>query len=97
FSDKYLKMHPQEIKSFHRALNKSVDYINKNPREVRAIMNKECRIPEPLKDTFPLPEFPQLTMPSEKQVMDVYHWLREKQIIKKGMTYKEMIANGYLP
>jgi hypothetical protein len=29
--------------------------------------------------------------------MDVYNWLREKKIIKKEMTYKEMIADGYLP
>ncbi len=97
FSDKYLKMYPQAIKSFHLAMNKAADYINKNPLEVRAIMNKECRIPGPLQGTFPIPEFPRLTIPSEKQVMDVYNWLREKQIIKKGMTYKEIIADGYLP
>lgn len=97
FSDKYLKMYPQVVKSFHVAMRKAAEYINKNPREVRTIMNRECRIPEPLQGTFPIPEFPQLTIPSEKQVTDVYNWLREKQIIKKGMTYKEMIADGYLP
>ncbi|MGV8056943.1 MAG: ABC transporter substrate-binding protein [Smithellaceae bacterium] len=97
FSDKYLRKHPQAIKSFHAALGKAADYINKNPREVRAIMNRECRVPEPLQGNFPIPAFPQLTIPSERQVMDVYDWLREKQIIKKEMTYKEMISDGYLP
>jgi NitT/TauT family transport system substrate-binding protein len=97
FSDKYLKMYPQAIKSFHIALKKAADYINKNPREVRTTMNRECKIPEPLQGTFPIPVFPQLAIPSEQQVMDVYNWLREKQIIKKRMTYKEMIADGYLP
>jgi NitT/TauT family transport system substrate-binding protein len=97
FSDKYLKMYPQTIRSFHLALNNAADYINKNPREVRTIMNRECKIPETLQGTFPIPVFPQLTIPSERQVMDVYNWLREKQIIKKRMGYKEMIADGYLP
>jgi NitT/TauT family transport system substrate-binding protein len=97
FSDKYLKTYPRAVKSFHIALEKAADYINKNPPEVRTIMNKECRIPEALQSTFPIPEFPRLTIPSVRQVTDVHNWLREKQIIKKGMTYKEMIADGYLP
>jgi hypothetical protein len=29
--------------------------------------------------------------------MDVYKWLREKQIITKEMAYKDMVADGYLP
>jgi NitT/TauT family transport system substrate-binding protein len=97
FSDNFLKKYPQAIKSFHIALEKAADYINKNPREVRTTMNRQCKIPEPLQDTFPIPRFPQLTIPSAPQVMDVYNWLREKKIIKKEMTYKEMIADGYLP
>jgi NitT/TauT family transport system substrate-binding protein len=97
FSDKYLKTYPQAVKSFNIALEKAADYINKNPGKVRPTMNRECKIPETLQGTFPIPEFPHLTIPSAQQVMDVYGWLREKQIIKKEMTYKEMIADGYLP
>jgi NitT/TauT family transport system substrate-binding protein len=97
FSDKYLKMYPRAVKSFNLALIKAVDYINKNPQEVRAIMNRECKIPEPLQITFPIPDFPRLTIPSERQIMDVYNWLREKQIVKRSMTYKEIIADGHLP
>lgn len=97
FSDRFLRDHPQAVKSFHTAVNKAADYINKNPNEVRAIMNRECKMPELLQGSFPIPKFPRLAAPSQKQVMDVYEWLREKQIITKNMTYKDMVADGYIP
>ncbi len=97
FSDKYLNTYPHAIKSFHSALTKAADYINNNPQEVRNTMNRECKMPEPLQTTFPIPEFPQLTIPSEQRIMDIYNWLREKQIVKRKMTYKEIVADGHLP
>lgn len=97
FSEKFLKSHPQAVKAFHAAVDKASDYINKYPQEVRAIMNRECKIPEPFKDAFPIPKFPRLAAPSQKQVADVYNWLHEKKIIAKNMTYKDMVADGTLP
>lgn len=97
FSERFIKSNPQAIKAFQAAVDKASDYINKNPKEVRAIMNRECKIPEPLKDAFPIPNFPKLATPSQKQVMDVYGWLHEKQIITRNMSYKDMVADGYLP
>ena len=97
FNEKFLKENPQAVKAFHRAVNKASDYINKYPDEVRAIMNRECKMPEPLQGSFPIPKFPKLVIPARDQVMDVYKWLREKQIITKEMTYKDMVADGYVP
>jgi NitT/TauT family transport system substrate-binding protein len=97
FNEKFIKEYPQALKAFHRAVNKASDYINKNPDEVRAIMNRDCKMPEPLHGSFPIPKFPKLVIPAHDQVMDVYKWLREKQIITKEMTYKDMAADGYLP
>jgi NitT/TauT family transport system substrate-binding protein len=97
FNEKFLKSNPQAVKAFHAAVDKASDYINKYPQEVRAIMNRECKIPEPFKDAFPIPKFPRLAAPSPKQVTDVYNWLHEKKIITKNMTYKDMVADGTLP
>ncbi len=97
FSEKFLKEYPQAVKAFHRAIHKASDYINKNPDEVRAVMNRNCNMPEPLQSSFPIPKFPKLVLPARDQVTDVYTWLREKQIITRVMTYKDMVADGYLP
>lgn len=97
FSGKFLKDYPRSVKGFHAAVDKAADYINKHPDEVRTIMNRECKIPEPLQGSFPIPKFPKVTTPSQKQIMDVYRWLKEKKIITKNMSYKDMVADGYTP
>ncbi|HEX2966927.1 MAG TPA: ABC transporter substrate-binding protein [Syntrophorhabdaceae bacterium] len=97
FNEKFLKQYPQAVKAFNKAVNKAADYINKNPDEVRTIMNRECKVPEPLQTSFPIPKFPKLVIPDPAQVLDVYKWLRQKQIITRDMTYKDVVADGYLP
>jgi NitT/TauT family transport system substrate-binding protein len=97
FSDNFLKSRPESVRAFQAAVDKAAAYINKNPQEVRSVMVRECRIPEPLKDSFPIPKYPRLSLPSPRQVMDVYGWLREKQIISKGLTYKDLVVEGFLP
>ena len=97
FSEKFLKEYPTAVKAFNRAVDKASDYINKNPNEVRAIMNRECKMPELLQTSFPIPKFPKLVLPDKAQVTDVYKWMREKQIVTQDMAYKDMVADGYLP
>jgi len=97
FSEKFLRSNPLAVKAFQTAVDRASEYINKNPQEVRAIMNRECKIPDPFKNSFPIPKFLRLAAPSQKQVADVYNWLKEKKIITRNMTYKDMVADGYLP
>jgi NitT/TauT family transport system substrate-binding protein len=97
FGDQFLSRYPKTVKAFLRAVDKASTYIKEHPDEVRAIMNRECKVPEPLQKTFPIPRFQKLTTPEADQVMDVYRWLREKGIIKRDMTYTQMVADGHLP
>lgn len=97
FDERFLKNNAGTYAAFIRAVNKASAYINAHHDEVRTIMNRECRIPEPLQASFPIPFFHKLTAPDHAQVMDVYRWLREKKIIKKEMTYKQIVFDGNLP
>ncbi|HQO63131.1 MAG TPA: MetQ/NlpA family ABC transporter substrate-binding protein [Syntrophorhabdus sp.] len=96
FSDQFLAKNPDAVKAFLQAVQKGNDYINKNPDEVRPTMNRECKIPEPLHQSFAIPAFPKLNVPKNKEVMDVYSWLREKNVIKTDMTYGQFVAEGYV-
>jgi NitT/TauT family transport system substrate-binding protein len=97
FNEKFLADYPDAARRFMTAIEKASQYINTHQDEVRSIMNRECRVPDSLQKTFPIPEFRKLTTPDYKQVMDVYHWLRGKKIIKTEMTFKQMVGDGYLP
>jgi NitT/TauT family transport system substrate-binding protein len=97
FTDRFLGTSPNVAKAFLKAVEKASSYISTHPREVRPIMVRECKVPEALKETFPIPAYPKLTLPDQAQVMDVYRWLYGKGIIRRQMTFKEIVADGYLP
>ena len=95
FDMAFLDDHPEAVRAFCRASNQAVEFINRHPEKARPIMNQNCRIPEPLKKTFRMPKFPKLKVPDRTLTMDVYHWLCEKQIIVKKMTFDQMVENGH--
>ncbi len=97
FSEQFLTDYPSAVRAFLAAVDKASQYVNSHQNEVRSVMNRECRIPEPLQTAFPIPEFPKLTLPDNNQVMDVYRWLQGKKIVKSPLKYNQMVADGYLP
>jgi len=96
FSDQFLEKNPDIVKTFIKVVQKANDFINQNPDQVRPIMNRECKMPEPLHQSFAIPKFPKLNMPRTEEIMDVYRWLREKNVIKTEMTYGQFVAEGYV-
>ena len=48
FSNQFLSKNPDTVKAFLKAVQKAYDFINQKPEQVRPIMNRECKIPEPL-------------------------------------------------
>lgn len=96
FSDQFLSRNPDQVRAFLKAVQRAIDFINQNPDQVRPIMNRECKIPEPLHQSFSVPTFPALNVPHNAEIMDVYEWLREKNVIKAEMTYGQFVAEGYV-
>ncbi len=97
FNQAFLDSSPDRTRAFLRALDEASACINANREAIRPIMNKECRIPDQLKKTFPVPEFPKMVLPSKAHVNEVYQWLFQKKTIKRALTYQQMVADGYVP
>jgi NitT/TauT family transport system substrate-binding protein len=96
FSDQFLAKNPDAVRAFVKVVQKANDFINQNPDQVRPIMNRECKMPEPLHQSFTIPMFPKLNAPRTEEIMDVYTWLRDKNVIKTEMTYGHFVAEGYV-
>jgi NitT/TauT family transport system substrate-binding protein len=96
FSDQFLAKNPDTVRAFIKVVQKANDFINQNPDQVRPIMNRECKMPEPLHQSFTIPMFPKLNVPRTEEIMDVYKWLRDKNVIKTEMTYGHFVAEGYV-
>jgi NitT/TauT family transport system substrate-binding protein len=96
FNDQFIAKNPDTVKAFLKAVQRANDFINQNHDQVRPIMNRECKMPEPLQQSFTIPKFPQLNVPRNDEVMDVYTWLRGKNVIKSDMHYGQFVAEGHV-
>jgi NitT/TauT family transport system substrate-binding protein len=97
FNEGFLAQSGDKAKAILRAVTKASAYINEKPDDVRAVMNRNCRIPEQLRKTFPVPEFPKPALPGHESVLDVQQWLHQKGTVKRELSYRRMVADGYLP
>jgi len=96
FDEKMLRDQPDAVRRFLKSVDQAAALINDHPEEVRAIMNRNCRIPEALQKTFVVPSFPRLTRPDPAQWKSTHDWLWQKKIIRKEITYEQIVDDGYL-
>jgi len=97
FRGAFLQEHPAEAGRFIRAVARAASFINENPEEARPVMNRNCRVPDSLKENFAIPVFPQPGLPREELVMDVSGWLKGKGVIRTGLTFDQAVESGLLP
>jgi NitT/TauT family transport system substrate-binding protein len=97
FTMAYIKENPEQVRAFLKAVSKASSFINREPEAARPIMIKYARIPEPLQQSIAIPEFIPPEVPDRELVMDVYHWLNKKGVLKKQLTYEEMVDGSLLP
>jgi len=97
FNEAFLSASAERARAFLRAVDRASAFVTARPDEARAIMIRECRVPDELRKSFPVPEFPKLALPSPSHVDDVYRWLSQKGSVKRELTYRQMVADGYIP
>ncbi|MFH0823775.1 MAG: ABC transporter substrate-binding protein [Pseudomonadota bacterium] len=91
FTGSFLKTHPGAAKAFLNAVDKANDLINTEPDAVRGVMVNNIRLPEPLKDKYPVPRFPKLKPPERRAVEDVALWLQGRGVIKSAISFEEIV------
>lgn len=96
FSHKTIKRKPEDIRAFIIAVNNAVDLINSGFTGVRDIMVRNCNIPEPLREVFPIPQFPKSDLPAKKNVTEAVNWLYQRQVLKSKPGYKELVDPGFV-
>ena len=97
FTTKYLSEHTINAKRFLLAIEEAINIINKKPDSVRNIMLEDCRVPNLLKYTFPVPKFQELGLPSKDNLLNAYKWLSETNIINTKFEIEDLLSDEYLP
>jgi NitT/TauT family transport system substrate-binding protein len=97
FAGTFIKKYPEEVKKFLKAVEEASKLIKSAPDAQRKIMVKYVRLPEALKDKYPMPVFPDLHAPDEEAVSDIGQWLQKRKVIRKAPAYGQVVDARFLP
>lgn len=97
FAGPFLRNHPNEVKAFLKAVNEAQRLINSQPDTVRAVMVEHVRLPDALRDSYPVPRFPDLHAPDKDAVLNIAGWLRKRGVIRPELTYEQIVDASFIP
>jgi NitT/TauT family transport system substrate-binding protein len=83
--------HPQAVTAFLAAVEQAVTAINQDPERWSGLLRQYNMIPDALVDTFPVPKFPTISLPTEAQFKEVVAWALEKNLISNPVEYLQSV------
>lgn len=96
FSQGALKDKSNEISRFIKSWQQAVELINSKPENYRSLLREIARIPDPVSEKMPVPVFPKLGVPSEKEVLSTINWMMAKGVMSKRITYQAVVETKYV-
>ena len=96
FRTEFIQQNPETVKKFLQAYDKAVAELRANPETYRKLLIEKGRVPEQLQASFPMPKFPDPTVPTEAEFKDVSAWLIEKGVIKQPVDYATTVSTQFL-
>jgi NitT/TauT family transport system substrate-binding protein len=97
FAGPFLKDHPAAVKEFLKSVTEAQRLINSEPDSVRAVMVEHVRLPEALRDSYPVPRFPDLHAPDKEAVLNIARWLKKRGVIRPELTYGQIVNASFIP
>ena len=85
------------VKAFLRAWSRAAADINAAPEAYRRVMLAALRVPDNVRQHFPVPLFPPPRIPDKTQWTDVMNWLISKKLLTKPLPYEDSVTAAYLP
>jgi NitT/TauT family transport system substrate-binding protein len=86
----------EDVKSFLAAYDQAIGDIRTKPVQFRNILIDKGRVPDPLKDQYQFPPFPDPSIPSQAQWNDVVKWAMDKKLISAPVTFDSSVDGGFV-
>jgi len=71
--------------------DRSVEAINADPDGYRELLVETANLPEPLRESFPIPTYPNTQLPDEGQWTAVLDWMKDKGYLTIDLSYDQMV------
>ena len=85
------------VKSLLVGINDGVGLINKNPDAYRKLLVDKAKLPKPIENSYKINTYPEVQLPTKDEVGQVLDWMVKKNIIKPGLTYKDLVNREVQP
>ena len=96
FNGPFARQNPEAVRAFLKAAGDAAALINSQPDSVRDVMVEHVRLPEPLKQSYPVPKFPKLAVPDKIALETISQWLEQRKVIRRVPRYGEIVDGSFL-
>ncbi|MCG8501101.1 MAG: MetQ/NlpA family ABC transporter substrate-binding protein [Firmicutes bacterium] len=91
FTPEAIECETEAIKALYRAYNRAVAYLKEEkPENYAEDLIKEAGFPETVKETLTLPNYSKASMPREKELEAVLHWLQAKHLTSSHYSLDQL-------
>lgn len=85
---------PEAIENFYNAYNKAIEFMNLNDiKEYEDIVISTVGYSEEMRGNIILPELKTNYLPNEENIQEVLEWSKNKGLLTKNITAKDVISN----
>lgn len=95
FTRKALKEKGEAFTRFYRAYREAVKLINANPEKYRPLLVEKARVPEEIKETYPMQRYPQLLLPTRTEWKEAVDWMLQKKLIDTSYRYEDFMEDRF--
>ncbi|MDP2744130.1 MAG: MetQ/NlpA family ABC transporter substrate-binding protein [Dehalococcoidia bacterium] len=96
FRKEVLEKQKDAVKRLVRAHEKGVKAVNASPEKYRALLVEKARLPDVVKESFPVPAFPENAIPSKADVKRAVDWMMKVRMLPRALSYEQMVDTSYL-
>ncbi|MGE5507444.1 MAG: ABC transporter substrate-binding protein [Chitinophagales bacterium] len=89
FSRKTLKEKSDELARFFRAYREAVNRINANPEKYRPLLIQVAKVPDQIKETYPMQKYPQPLLPTRSEWKEAVDWMLGEKLIDQNYRYED--------
>jgi NitT/TauT family transport system substrate-binding protein len=97
FRKEVVDENPDVIRRFLSAIEKAVEDINEDKERFSGLLAEQNLVPEPLIESYIVPDFPGASVPPVSQWNDVMEWAISKGYLEVELDYEDSIDESYLP
>jgi NitT/TauT family transport system substrate-binding protein len=97
FRKEFIDANPEAVRGFLAAIEQAVYMINSQPEKYSSLLAEKQLVPPPLLESYVIPPFPLVGVPSEAEWADILSWAKSKGLLEKSLPYAESVTDQFLP